>query len=271
MSEPTLALKKADYEAKTGDFLGYGRGPDYDEPAWTARRAADIKDCVESGIRQFYYPPVLEGETTSYDWSFLKPVAVLAVPADGQTVDLPSDFGGIEGKLFIFTSADLSSAGAPWPIPVTGMVRSSYFQYPTATGQPTMAEVEPVKNLAGGGQRYRLRLWPQPDQEYTVQFRYFINPNYLTGAQPYAYGGPQHAETILESCLSVAENRRDDARGIHYLRWMERLQASVALDRRMNPQLLGYNGDRSDELGYAMRASRHQFETRITFDGVLGE
>ncbi len=228
--EPTLALRKADYEAKVGDYLGYGRGTDYDEDEWTARATADIRDCVESGIRQFYYPPVLEGEATSYDWSFLKPVAVLQVPSGSQTVDLPDDFGGIEGQLLIFTSSDLSTSGAPWPIPITGMVRANYFLYPSATGQPTMAEVEPVKNMGpDAGQRHRLRLWPTPSEDYTLQFRYFINPNYLTGEQPYAYGGPQHAETILESCLSIAENRRDDSRGVHFVRWMERLRASVGL------------------------------------------
>jgi len=53
-------------------------------------------------------------------------------------------------------------------------------------------------------------------------------------------------ETILASCLAVAEQRHDDMKGPMWQSFVERLTASVAYDARMKPERLGYNADRSD-------------------------
>ena len=53
-------------------------------------------------------------------------------------------------------------------------------------------------------------------------------PDYLSTPFPYAYGGAEHAETILESCLAVAELRLDDMAGPHNQQFMARLAASIS-------------------------------------------
>jgi hypothetical protein len=53
---------------------------------------------------------------------------------------------------------------------------------------------------------------------------------------------------LLESCLAVAEGRFQDEMTVHRSNFQERLAASIAVDTRdMKPDVLGYNGDRSDQ------------------------
>ncbi len=57
-------------------------------------------------------------------------------------------------------------------------------------------------------------------------------------------GGDHHYETILETCLSVAESRMDDMQTQHHTQQAQRLlEASVRFDRSFGkPKTLGYNG-----------------------------
>lgn len=59
-------------------------------------------------------------------------------------------------------------------------------------------------------------------------------------------GGQLHSETILQSCLAVAESRKEDTIGPQNQRWMERLRASISRDRVNGPAFGGYMGDASD-------------------------
>ena len=120
-----------------------------------------------------------------------------------------------------------------------------------------MVAAEPLKGTyPQSSQRYQLRFWPISDASYNIKFAYYINPDFLTGALPFAYGGPEHAETLLESCLSVAEKLLDDRMDVHEKEFMKRLEVSKDMDRRKKPQVLGYNADRSD---YKWRAWQRPF------------
>ena len=90
-------------------------------------------------------------------------------------------------------------------------------------------------------------LWPTPDAIYTLTYRFIPHPDALTTAAPYPYGGAAHAETLIESCLAVAEQRMNHERGLHYAAFMDRLGASVAYDRRQAPEFYGYCGDNSSD------------------------
>ncbi len=247
MAESTLTLSYNDIAAEVGFFLGHGRGATapYADPAWSTQQQAAIDSCIRSGLRKFYFPPPLDGESSSYSWSFLKPMATLAVASGATTVACPDDFGGVEGQMMLS-----STTGLYWfPIDFVGLgrVQTLAVQYPTTTGRPQMAAQEPLKGTTGTqGQRFQFRLWPVSDQAYTLKVQYYINPDYLNAGMPYAYGGMPHAETILEACLAVAEQRLDDAMTVHSELFMQRLAASVNNDRRMKPQMLGYNRDNSD-------------------------
>jgi hypothetical protein len=266
MAEPTLALKLTDIQAKLGVFAGWGRGTNFGEPAWNTQQQAILDDCTQSGLRRFYWPTAAEGETTSYDWSFLKPTANLALASGAQTIPLPDDFGGFEGQITVLTTASTSQ---PWQIQwrSEGEIRRMYSLTPTVTGPTAFAATQPLKGTTGTqSQRFQLFVFPAADQAYTLQVQYYINPDYLDGAFPYAYGGPQHAETVLESCLALLEERIDDQSTVHADAFSKRLTASISMDRKLKPQQLGYNRDNSDGRHWN-RSDSHYWAPAATYNG----
>ncbi len=266
MAEPTLAIQFQELQARVGSFMGWGRGLNYGDPDWTNDQQFQIQGIVASGLRNFYYPSSVDGQPSSYDWSFLHPTTTADLPTNAQTVNLPDDFGGFEGQLTMLTN---TSTAQPWYIQWKneGSIRELYAVTPQMSGPPMFACQSPMKGTTGtAGQRWFLLIFPTADQDYTLQFQYWINPDYLTGALPFAYGGAQHSETILESCLAVAEVRLDDAMSVHTQKFRERLQASVSVDRRNKPQKIGYNRDRSD-VPALTRQDVHWWAPAATYNG----
>ncbi len=98
---------------------------------------------------------------------------------------------------------------------------------------------------------------------------YTILPDFLSGSKPYAYGGSAHTETIIESCLAVAEQRLDDAMTVHSVQFKRLLAASVGHDRRLQPNNYGYNGDRRDGRFRSFRG-RPWDNLTVTYNGVTG-
>jgi hypothetical protein len=263
--ESSLNIAYLELQSDVGVFFGYGAGNTAygaTDTAWTTAQTNQINKALKSGLRRFYFPEPLMGEKESYNWSFLKPTATLSIPEGGNfqiegtetficQVPLPDDFGGFEGKLTIVQTGP--GVSAPWYIDFTneGRLRELYSFAPTRTGRPELAAQVQLKGTGPQtSSRSALMIWPLPDQAYVFQAQYYINPDFLSGAYPYAYGGTQHAETLREACLAAAETYLDDtAGGNHDSMFMRRLAASVALDRRNKPLVLGYNRDRSDYMG----------------------
>jgi len=266
MAESTLTLSWSDMQGEVGFFLGYGRGADNAEAAWTDIQKAAINSIIRSGLRQFYFPPPIEGQESSYDWSFMKPRAQVDFPNKAQKINLPDDFGGFEGQIVITAS----TSQLWWPIDLKneGTVAQLYSETPTSTGRPWVAALQWQKGTqATQGQRANLWLFPAADTDYKLEFQYYILPDYLDHAFPFAYGGMLHVETILESCLAVAEQRLDDATGVHTAKFNERLMASINADRRNKPQKIGYNGDRSDLQDRWGRTIYNHYNDRILVNG----
>lgn len=262
--EPTLNMSRDDLMADVGLFLGYGRGATKGDVAWTTAQESAIEGCVRSGLRQFYFPPVLPGQVSSHEWSFLRPMATLVIPSGVSVQKLPDDFGGIEGEINIQTPSQVYH---PLRVMGEGYISSQHAYAPDTTGVIQYVSVRPVKMQPDRkSPGHELYFWPTTDQSYTIRFQYYILPDYLTGNSPYAYGGAAHAETILESCLAIAEQRLDDSSTVHSAKFMERLTASVSVDRRLKPQLIGYNGDRSD--GVKFRGYNRYGARTITYNGV---
>lgn len=266
MPESTLALKKQDFESKVGFDFGWGFG---DTVAGATilgtysdtQKQAIVTDCVESGLRQFYTPPPIEG--VPYDWSFLKPTATLHFASGESTIPLPDDFGGFEGRITITTTS--SRIWFPVTIVNEGIVREQFAVNPDAVGSPKWASERWLKGTtADGSQRAELYIFPTSDQAYTLQVPYYILGDYLTGTRPYALGGAAHAETILESCLAIAEQRYRGGAGVHTAKFMERLAASIAQDRRLKPQSGGRNTDLSD----CVNENYRDRDVVVTYNGV---
>jgi hypothetical protein len=270
--EPTLSLKKDDLESLISDFLGYGFGSVVtDDPtqAWTDSQQRVITEVRHSAERQFYSPPAIPELRipAGYRWSFIQPVANLTLHQNTPVMPMPDDFGGIEGQITISIPAGV--AWFPVRVGSIGDVYDQTAKYPTTTGRPWLCCVEAIKGTGPfSASRQQLHFWPIPDQEYTLRFRYYLCPDAMTDANPYVYGGTQHADTIKASCLAVAEVERDDMVGVRNARWLERLAASVAIDRRSKPQTYGYNSDRSDKLGRRTGPFWHGYSA-IEVNGVV--
>ncbi len=141
---------------------------------------------------------------------------------------------------------------AGWiPIPVIGEAQMRIYRMTrgaTISGKPRFAAVKPNTTDGTTGQRFTLQLWPTPDAVYTLTYRKIILASQLTQGNPYPYGGMMHAETLKESCLSMAELTMSDEKGVHWDRFMERLAASISMDRTagQSRDYFGYNRDSSD-------------------------
>jgi hypothetical protein len=243
--ESSLSLAYQELVGEVGTYLGYGRGPSYGDPAFTTQQQNVLDSVIKSGIRQFYFPPPIEGTTSPTDWSFLHPTASMDLPVNTSIIKMPDDFGGFEGEVTILPV----NSTVWWPIALRneGFIRAQYSLYPQMVGRPMTAALAPIKGTTyNASNRWELLVFPVSDQDYTLQFMYYILPDYLSGALPYAYGGAAHAETLLESCLAIAEQKLQDTAAVHTMKFKERLMASVGMDRKHKAQNLGYNGDRSD-------------------------
>ena len=94
MAESTLSLSYNDIELEVGTFLGY----DPTVGNWTAAQAAEVARYINAGVRQFYYPPAINGLEAGYGWSFLKPTTTISTAASDAAQDLPDLFGRMLGE-----------------------------------------------------------------------------------------------------------------------------------------------------------------------------
>lgn len=265
MPEPTLSLTNSELEAEVGFFLGLGRGTNYGETAWSARNQLSITNAVKSGLRMFYYPSVLPGDASSYSWSFIRPVRQVTLISGDQSVDLPDDFGGIEGSVHFVNSGRQNCV---CPVTNEQRIMRMYAEAPSVTGQPQYCAVRtPSTTSATKGQRSNLYVYPLADEDYTLEFEMYLNPNALSASFPYALGGTTHIETIRAAVKAAAERDINNIQnGPQYAHFLERLRASVSLDRRCKAQTIGYNGDP----GYnrSRYGDRSNIQVPITYDGV---
>lgn len=267
MAESTLSIELTDLEAEVGQFLGWGRGANFSETAWSANKQKSISDLVKSALRSFYFPSPLPGDASSYDWSFMRPTRQVILEAAASAADLPDDFAGMEGAVRL-----VSSGRAACEIKQTNeqVIRQRIFEVPDRTGAPDLCAVEAIKPSGQTkGTRYRLLVYPIADQAYTLEFQYYFAPDSLSVSFPYPHGGATHAETIKAACLAKAELYQDNEPGPMAANFLDRMRASVSLDRRNKGQSFGYNGDPSYNRGGWRPGWRHyEQQNPITFDGV---
>lgn len=240
--ENTLSLTKSDYMKKLALGMGVGLGLGTDEePAWNARATYIITDCVESGLRRFYH--------CGYKWSFLKPFKDFALHEGDSYIDLPDDFGGMEGNVIV--KQDTVSYGTI-KFKNCEVVERLHAASPEMTGFPVAAAIYHKRGPDGSqDQKQRIRVFPLADDEYTMRFQYYLNPSNFNPAREdaYAYGGPAHVETILMSIMAIKEERYDRIpNGPSATKFMQLLQASVMIDARQKEQYAGENADRSDDM-----------------------
>jgi len=318
-------------------YMGFGR-----DTAWgslTDGQRGDVLECVQRGLRQFYAPPPLPGESSSHEWTFLRSngtidteavyttgaidyvtgtavvgaatswttdgswvgrvikiksdIREIAAVGSGTTItldralsadipndtdttpyeiwalvyDLPADFGGLRGSISFYDG----DGYIPLRLTNESNMRTLRSQSDTRKGVPEYAAMinKTVTSDTTSEQAYQLMVWPVPDAVYSLRYNYSVitdslmedasgniaesdgNPAPRTGNVP--VGGALHGDTIIASCLTVAEQLIDEFNnpGKMQARYIERLAASISLDRRSNmPDYFGYNGDNSDSQSF---------------------
>lgn len=306
--------------------VGYIMGWDPDSANWSADETALGSEIVQSGLRQFYSPPLLPNQSIAHEWTFLRPVTTLTTSAaystgtiavasgvvtltggtfpswaadgdltvsgstyevstrDGNTqvtlVDtsvtvssgatyslsrgvysLPSDYGTPDGPMTYQAGDGLKRSITNIPESKIRMLRQDSFQ---VASWPRYFAVRPKTTTGTAAQGWEAIFWPNATAAYVLEYRYFAITHSLDDTNLYAYGGALHSETILASVRAEAELRRDDARGAYYQQFMERLGASIAHDRRMQPDTFGKNTCREDD---PMEMAWDN--TGVTYNGVL--
>jgi hypothetical protein len=263
MAESTLSLTKDQLEAEVGEFLGFGRGSAAGDTTWTERQSRSIAACLDSGLRMFYYPSPLPGESASYDWSFIRPTRTIQVASGSSSVDMPDDFGGLEGSVRIVDNTVMRQIRQA----SEQFILQKRAQLPDRVGLAEWCAVTiPSKTTATKGQRSRLMLFPTADQDYEIEFQYYLLPDSLQTSFPYSLGGGTHSETIKAAVKAAAELYLDNQPGPMMQMFVERMKASVSLDRRMKAQSFGYCGDPNVGRSQYMRR-RDGYPVSVTYNG----
>ena len=176
---------------------------------------------------------------------------------------LPDDFGGFLETWLSFVPENNKIC----PVRQTGIAEILQLRAQNLGNVSTQPEVFAVQAKASdrtAGQRFKIFLYPVPQQAGALVGRYYAVPWAISDAAPYPLGGQPHFETLLEACLAAAELHMNDTLGVHTQKFQERLAASISHDRRMSPRHFGYNYD-SRTQGISYRRVRGDL---VTYDNL---
>lgn len=253
MPESTFAMPLADLYAEAGNFLGWGRGPAFNDVEWSEFQLQDLKSVVKSGLSRFYFQAQADARDPAYQWTFMRPVATITIPSGERTLALPEDFGGFEHNISVQLTSG-SSGFMPVKLTQEAFIRDQYARYPSVTGRPLFAADQVVKGTTPTrSSRRQVYVYPEPDQSYDLSFQYYLLPNMLTETAPFAYGGAAHGDTLKAAVRAACELFLDNVQGPEEANYQRAIASSIAYDRRHQPKTLGVNTDRSDVArgGYA--------------------
>jgi hypothetical protein len=190
------------------------------------------------------------------------------------TYALPADFAGIEGPLTYdtFYGTDPNIADQTIEITSESKLRDMMQYLEDRDDKPRVAAVYSTGADGTTGTSHRIAFFPIPDATYVLKYKMINEPQYSLSGKP--LGGPLHGETILASCLAVAEQffLPNSPHG-YVATYRRRLAASIELDRQaIRSETLGYNADPSEFgtiTGFTdSRLSRYLHDNTVTVNGV---
>lgn len=191
---------------------------------------------VQRGVRMFYNPPIPPAEDgTSFTWSFLNLRKTTKMVDGTIEYDLPTTFGGRVDSV-TWTKAD---GERHVEIVSEHELMSLYGKNSTTPeGQPEYCAVRPKLESgsedATAAQVWELLVYPEPDAAAAaltgLVIRFRTAPADLSTTNLHPRGNTVHAETIMQACLSVAEQVQTKASGPSHERFMQMLQASISID-----------------------------------------
>jgi len=236
-----LTLTFLDLYKEVSNFLGLGLSPAGDSLALA-------KKCANDGYRLFLMG-MDPRSGRAYAWTFLSPehsLTLSAGAADGHYA-LPADFAAILDDPTLPSESTGHGARPSRLAPRSAAYIRQLHAGGAPGGPPRYYAVMPQAFDAAVGQRYDLLVWPTPAAGCSLRFRYRVEPAALAADADRPLGGPQHALTILEAALAVAEQRHNDTRGIHTEQFERLMAFSIDLDAANQPRALGDVGGGAPE------------------------
>ena len=231
----TLAVGFNDLKREVADFLGY------DPANLTEAQTLRVCSFIQSGLRQFYYPPKMDGVDENFEWSFLRMSGSVTTAANTGDYLLPDGFGRVAGNIY-FGGDDMRSR----PLAVVSVADVINARRHLDAGAPRMAAFTFADEFGQRGQRVKMLLAPVPDRAYTLVFSAEADTGMLDAeTRPFPLGGPRFSELVLESCLAIAEQRANDEIGNHTAKFQQLLVSGIARDRKASAATFGYMGDRT--------------------------
>lgn len=227
----TLQVSYSDLCDTVSRFLGY------DPDNLTDAQEDEVDAYVQSGVRNFYFPPAVNGAEVGYEWSFMRPATTLTTVEDVGIAALPANLARIVGDIYFESTVYEPSAVQTSEHRVLSLLQSE-----PSTGAPRCFAVRFKQAYGTHGQVQEIVFWPTPDAAYTLAYRYEAYSGKLTDLNPCPLGGARFSELVTESCLAVAEQRANDERGLHTERFMQLLVAGVEMDRRNSARYYGNMG-----------------------------
>jgi len=220
-------------------------------PSWTATKGTLVIDGVEYEISSRTDDTNIELSET---WALDTEDTVSYTLHHNGNYDLPDDFGGIEGDMIYPEGSNRPNIR----IIGEGKIRSLR-SGTNARSDPQFAAIRPKKQtVTTAGQRFEIMFFHVPSVTRTLSYKMLVMPELLvTTTITHPYGGAMHSETILASCLAVAESQEDGIRGVKWQEFMDRLAASIQIDKKMiSADYFGYNRDNSDS-AHSSGSRRH--------------
>ncbi len=104
MAESTLTVDYDILRREVGRYLGWDRNP----AVWDSDQTTDGNDIINAGLRSFYVPAPLPGESAAHQWTFMRPVTTLTTtpPYSTGTIEIASGVVTLTGGTFPATAAD---------------------------------------------------------------------------------------------------------------------------------------------------------------------
>lgn len=235
----SLALSYNDLMKIVARFLGY------DATALTEDQKDEVDGYIQSGVRNFYYPPKMEGVDENFEWNFLRQQGAISTAAGVSDYKLPNGFGRITGQIRIACDPSLGVHKNIVVIPYGEIMR---MMSAPRTGVPRFAATISIKEYGDAGQKKKLVLFPIPDKTYALDFDCDADNGRLNAEdRPFPLGGTMFSELVKESCLAVAERDANDEEGIHVQNFNRLLVSMIARDHKSGGQCFGNLGVQGEQ------------------------
>jgi hypothetical protein len=175
---------------------------------------------------------------TAYDWTFRRRYTTLAFQASSYVYELPEEYGGIRTR-----PQFVAQTGYPPMEERADNEIEELRSYGENAGYPEYYAIVAAKYTPETGQRYEFKVWPTPNQNWTIYYSYYMMPEPMVNDTDLPLGSADTAECLRAFCLAAAEEESDEVAGVQAQIAQRELGKAIMLDRKREPKEQGYMGD----------------------------